>query len=68
MKSQLWHFVELTGPYEGINQDTAFKILVKQTEEIIPRDLDILSAKSSEPKTQNSLPEQKPSDNQAHEQ
>ena len=48
MKSQLWHFLELTGPYENIKRDTAFRILVKQSEEIIPRDLDILSAKSKE--------------------
>ena len=48
MKSQLWHFLELTGPYENIDRKTAFRILVKQSEEIIPRDLDILSAKSKE--------------------
>ncbi len=48
MKSQLWHFLELTGPYENIGRKTAFRILVKQSEEIIPRDLDILSAKSKE--------------------
>jgi len=38
MKSQLWHFLELTGPYENINRAIAFRILVKQSEEIIPRD------------------------------
>ena len=51
MKSQLWHFVESTGSYENLDQDTAFRIIVKQAEEIIPRDLDILSAKSSEQPT-----------------
>jgi hypothetical protein len=53
MKSQLWHFVESTGSYENLDQDTAFRIIVKQAEEIIPRDLDILSAKSSEQQTKN---------------
>ena len=51
MKSQLWHFIEATGAYENLDQDTAFRIIVKQAEEIIPRDLDILSAKSVEQQT-----------------
>lgn len=53
MKSQMWQFIETAGPYEGLDVERSFKYLIKQTEEIIPRDLDILSSQRAQDNQQS---------------